>query len=74
MERWGEFRDPGREVPPAIMTGLLVVAALYLAINWVLAASPFLMFFSALTAASLFRLGRKGLEPYPTRLQLTAGG
>jgi len=176
----GEFRDPGREVPRAMMTGLVVVAVLYLAINWVfvanltpadslavfsyeqtritlahliagdifgqhgaklvsllvilaflsaisammmvgprvyaamaedgylpsvfklqhgkpplnatllqaavsllllfshslrevvLAASAFLMLFSALTAASLFRLRRKRLEPHPTRLQLTA--
>ncbi len=176
----GEFRDPGREVPRAMMTGLLVVAVLYLTINWVfvanlspndslavfnyeqtritlahliaadifgqhgaklvsllvilafvsaisammmvgprvyaamaddgylpavfklqdgkpplnatllqaavsllllfshslrevvLAASAFLMLFSALTAVSLFRLRRKGLKPHPTRMQLAA--
>ena len=36
----------------------------------VLAASAFLLLFTALTAASLFRLRRYGREPYPSRLQL----
>jgi len=35
----GEFRDPGRDVPRAMMTGLLVVALLYMAINWVFVAN-----------------------------------
>ena len=35
----GEFRDPGRDVPRSMMTGLVVVAMLYLAINWVFVAN-----------------------------------
>jgi len=35
----GEFRQPGRDVPRAMMTGLMVVALLYLAINWVFVAN-----------------------------------
>ena len=35
----GEFRDPGRDVPRAMITGLVVVAAIYLAINWVFVAN-----------------------------------
>ena len=35
----GEFRNPGRDVPRAMMTGLVVVGLLYLAINWVFVAN-----------------------------------
>ena len=35
----GEFRHPGRDVPRAMMTGLVVVGLLYLAINWVFVAN-----------------------------------
>ena len=35
----GEFRNPGRDVPRSMMIGLVVVAALYLAINWVFVAN-----------------------------------
>ena len=35
----GEFRDPGRDVPRAMTTGLVVVGLLYLAINWVFVAN-----------------------------------
>ena len=35
----GEFRNPGRDVPRAMVTGLIVVAMLYLAINWVFVAN-----------------------------------
>jgi basic amino acid/polyamine antiporter, APA family len=38
----------------------------------VLAASAFLLLFTALTAASLFRLRRYNLQPYPSRYQLIA--
>ena len=38
----------------------------------VLAASAFLMLFSALAAASLFRLRHYNRQPYPSRFQLTA--
>ena len=34
-----EFRDPGRDVPRSMMIGLVVVAVLYLAINWVFVAN-----------------------------------
>ena len=34
-----EFRDPRRDVPRAMWTGCLLVAALYLAVNWVFVAS-----------------------------------
>ena len=35
----GEFRNPGRDVPRSMMIGLVVVAVLYLAINWVFVAN-----------------------------------
>ena len=35
----GEFRNPGRDVPRAMMIGLIVVSMLYLAINWVFVAN-----------------------------------
>ncbi len=35
----GEFRNPGRDVPRSMMAGLVVVAMLYLAINWVFVAN-----------------------------------
>jgi len=35
----GEFRNPGRDVPRSMMTGLVIVAILYLAINWVFVAN-----------------------------------
>ena len=34
-----EFRNPGRDVPRSMMIGLVVVAILYLAINWVFVAN-----------------------------------
>ena len=35
----GEFHNPGRDVPRSMMIGLVVVAILYLAINWVFVAN-----------------------------------
>jgi APA family basic amino acid/polyamine antiporter len=35
----GEFRNPGRDVPRSMMFGLLLVAMLYVAINWVFVAN-----------------------------------
>jgi APA family basic amino acid/polyamine antiporter len=35
----GEFKDPAHEVPRSMMTGLMVVAVLYIAINWVFVAN-----------------------------------
>jgi APA family basic amino acid/polyamine antiporter len=35
----GEFRHPGRDVPRSMMIGLVVVAMLYLAMNWVFVAN-----------------------------------
>ena len=35
----GEFKNPGRDVPRSMMIGLIVVAVLYIAINWVFVAN-----------------------------------
>ena len=35
----GEFRHPGRDVPRSMMIGLVVVAMIYIAINWVFVAN-----------------------------------
>jgi APA family basic amino acid/polyamine antiporter len=68
---------PSGDKPPLNATLLQAAVSLLLLFSHtlreaVLAASAFLLLFTALTAASLFRLRRYHRQPYPSRYQLVA--
>ena len=72
-----KFFKPCGGKPPLNATLLQAAVSLLLLFSHslreaVLAASAFLLLFSALTAASLFRLRRYNRKPYPTRYQMIA--
>ena len=72
-----KFFKPCGGKPPLNATLLQAAVSLLLLFSHslreaVLAASAFLLLFTALTAASLFRLRRYNRKPYPTRYQMIA--